>query len=288
MPSAKKPVPNQPPVGARKPAVEARRPAPPWLVLICVAAVALAAVIPYLNSLHGELFFDNESIILKNWIVNSKTTLSVIFSVNYWEGTDSIPSNLYRPLTILSYHLQYPESAEDNPDNKIDPTPYHVFNLVLHAGNALLAFLVIWRLARVAKQFGGDRLNVLMAAFGAALFAAHPIATEDVTNVVGRADLFVMFFLLCGLLLHISASTRTGMAATALYLAALPLIALAMLSKENAIAIVPIFAAFDILFLFPRRKGGPRSPSGHCEGLRFPTHVTSSSSPCGSLRDTLY
>jgi tetratricopeptide (TPR) repeat protein len=238
------------PDGAKKPfkVPDQRRRAPFALTAICLAVVACAALVPYANSFNGELFFDNLHIIKENPVVTKEANLSKIFSSNYWAGKNT--SNLYRPLTILSYHLQYVnfECGED-------PQPYHIVNFLLHTANALLVFFVLLRLARTAGKFGDDSLNVLLAAFGGALFAAHPITTESVTNVVGRADLLVMFFLLCGFLLHMAGVRKPGKGAIAYCLGAAVCLGLGMLSKENAIAGIAVFAAYDVLFVFPRREG---------------------------------
>ena len=45
------------------------------------------------------------------------------------------------------------------------------------------------------------------AFFVAALFGTHPVATESVANIVGRADLFATLWLLVGFLCYVKATT---------------------------------------------------------------------------------
>ena len=140
-----------------------------WLFL----GLGLLILIFYANSFSAGLLFDSEVIIKTdprlrglNWI-----NLRNIFTRNYWWPTDE--SVLYRPLTTLTYLLNY--SILGNGENA---GGYHLLNFLLHWANAWLVFLIIRRLA--------GRLDV--AALAAALFAVHPVNTEAVTNVVGRAD----------------------------------------------------------------------------------------------------
>ena len=224
---------------------ERRRHASSTIVTAAVLLVAVAAVLSYANSLSGEFFLDNAALIQDNPIVNKAEMAGKIFTSHYWAPKQA--SNLYRPLTILTYHLQYVTfETGDRPES------YHVFNLVLHVSNALLALWVLLSLSRMLSVFADDRLNVLFAGFGAALFAAHPIATEAVTNIVGRADLLVMFFILLGFALHLRGGRARGAAAVWCHIGAALCMALALLSKENAIAMVAVLAAFDFLFLRPR------------------------------------
>lgn len=234
--------------GERRPRrFEARRPRAPFaLTVICVFVVLCAAVISYANSLDGELFSDNALIIKESPIVTRPGNADKVFTAAYWAMHTA--QSLYRPLTIWSYRVQYLGfGSEDN------PRPYHAANLIIHALNALLVFAVLARLARTARSFGeDDRLNVLFAAFGAALFATHPVATEDVANIVGRADMLAMLFLLCGLWLHMRGSGKRGGMFWHV-IAGLCLLG-GMLSKESAIAMAGIVAAYDVIFLLPRKE----------------------------------
>lgn len=220
------------------------------LIFAALVAVALAAAIPYLDSLDGEFFFDNSLIIVKNPIITLDTNFNRIFTTNYWAYIGN--ANLYRPLTLLTYWWQYHTFKAGN-----SPFPYHFVNFVLHIVNSMLVFLVLLRLARVAGKFADDGANLVLALVGGAVFATHPINTEAVSNIVGRADLLVMFLFLCGFLLHTYGSRREGPLALLFYAPAALCQSLGMFCKENAIALIALCAAFDLLFVLPRRGQVP-------------------------------
>ena len=82
----------------------------------------------------------------------------------------------------------------------------------------------------------------------AALWAVHPIATEAVTNIVGRADLLAALCVLGGLLLYRRAIAFAG---RSLAVAAVALFAIALagvLSKENAAVLPGLMLLWDLSF----------------------------------------
>jgi tetratricopeptide (TPR) repeat protein len=112
-----------------------------------------------------------------------------------------------------------------------------VVNLALHWANAVLAYLLALAL-----------VGVFWPAFWTGvLFAVHPVATEAVTNVVGRADLMATLAVLAGLLLYARARQCRGVRALP-WLAGLGVAALAgVLSKESAVALLGLMVAWDLL-----------------------------------------
>lgn len=104
----------------------------------------------------------------------------------------------YYPVRQLSFAVDYAIWG-------LDPAGYHLTNIVLHATNTALVFLLILRAIRrflpehdQTDEGGGDTGGVLAAAFGGAMFAIHPVVVEPVTWVSGREELLmVLFGLLC-------------------------------------------------------------------------------------------
>lgn len=145
-------------------------------------AVLLLVFLTYLPALAGPFQFDDYGVIVQNPQVHGLAA--------WWQSMPGI-----RPLLKLSYALNRSLSP--------DPFGFHLFNVVLHALNALLVWAVAaqW-LRRLAPR---SRQPLLCAGAVALLFALHPAATEAVTYVSGRSVSLMAFFYLAAMWLHFQA-----------------------------------------------------------------------------------
>ncbi|KFB36955.1 AGAP009112-PA-like protein [Anopheles sinensis] len=148
--------------------------------------------------------------------------------------TDSGSHGSYRPLCVASFKLNYLLDG-------FKPFGYHLVNVLLHS----LATGLVVKLARhilPAARSG--------AAVAGLLFAAHPIHTEAVAGVVGRADLTGCIFYLLTLLAYIRhvrwrqwGDGRQWLALVATLLLA----GAAVLCKETAVTALVVCAIYDII-----------------------------------------
>ncbi len=181
--------------------------------------VFLVAVAVYLNSLAGEFVFDDTSVIQSNPQIRSLgwTNLTQIFGSHYWQ-TVAGQGGLYRPVVILSYALNYAAGG-------LDPWGYHLVNVVLHALAAVLVYAVIEELFREAR----------FSLWSGLLFALHPIRTEAVAYLTGRAEILAALFFLAAWRCHLLG--RWALGAGAFLLAAL--------SKESAFTLPAVLLLGD-------------------------------------------
>jgi len=218
------------------------RPASPsWQTLAGIALLlGVATLFTYSNSFSAGLTLDNRVVIgqdprLKAWTLNN---LRLIFTENYW--WPSAASDLFRPLTTLSYLVNY--SVLGCRDN---PAGYHWVNFMLHWANACLVLVVLNRLTG----------RIRLSGFAAALFAVHPVNVESVTNIVGRADLLATLSILIGGWCYLR-SAESGGWRRILWLAGLGIAACAgVLTKESAVMIVVFVGLYDLLWRLPRLGG---------------------------------
>ena len=211
--------------------------ASPWKLYALKHALPLAAIIAftflaYSNSLNALFLFDNAPAILKDTRIHSVTAehLHRILAETYWEGS---PDILYRPLTTLSYLFNYAVLG-----NATNPAGYHWFNLILHAANIALVY------ALGLAIFGWIPAALLLSA----VWGLHPVLTESVTNIVGRADMLAAFGVLAATLCYRMALRSSG-ARYAAWIAAIGLaITVGIFSKESAIVVVAVMALYEFTF----------------------------------------
>ena len=123
-------------------------------------------------------------------------------------------------MVMLSYALNYAVG-------ELDPAGYHLVNVLLHAANAALVFLIIEELFA----------NRVFAVWSGLLFALHPIRTEAVAYVVGRAETLAALFFLAAWWCYLRRRPAAGAAA---FLAA-------VLSKESAFTFVAVLPLSDYI-----------------------------------------
>ena len=206
-----------------------------WPKFVGLGALIL---IVYANSFTAAFVFDSVPIIQDDPRLRqlSLGNLEKIFTLNYWWPSQYTP--LYRPLTTLSYLVNYAVLG-----NGESVAGYHVVNFLLHWINAWLVVVIVRRLS--------GRLDV--AALTACLFAVHPVNTEAVTNVVGRADLLATLCVLFGGWCYLK-SFEDG-ARWKLWLGLLAVTAcLGVVAKENAVMIVGFIALYDFLWRWPEKS----------------------------------
>jgi tetratricopeptide (TPR) repeat protein len=213
-----------------------------------IAALCLLTLLVYANSLRAGFTLDNKGLLIEDARLRSASAENVrqILDHTYWWPKGE--SGLYRPVTTLSYLFNYSVLG-----NSGEPEGYHWVNLLLQCGNVLLVYALALRLWR----------EFWPSVFTAALWATHPVLTESVTNIVGRADLLAGMAVLGGLLIYLRSREAAGWRRWA-WLAALLLVsAIGMFSKESA-AVLP---AVIVLYEFSRRKLWGADASGNS---RFP------------------
>jgi len=134
------------------------------------------------------------------------------------------------------------------------PAAYHVVNVLIHALNACLVFLVIRRLLEMAKW--SERQVRFAAAAGALVFLVHPLQTESVSYIAGRSESLAATFLLLAYAVFLY--DRQGAISWSRALAVIVLFGLAVKTKEIAVSLAGILLLTDILGPGALAFEGPR------------------------------
>lgn len=207
-----------------------------------IAGLMVLVLAVYYNAIFGGINSVDDSRILERYGVNGYLTLKDIL----------VPGNgfYYRPLIELTYFLDYRFWG-------LDKSFMHLENIVFHACNTLLVYLIARRVAKFQQQ------NLSVFPFlSAALFALHPINTEAVSWIAGRTDPLAAVFVLIATLCLLIYLENNNLAAL---LASLTACALGSLAKETAILFLPMGLFFLLRWppvfktksttLLPRKTG---------------------------------
>jgi hypothetical protein len=217
---------------------------------LAVALVVLAALVPYIATLHfGFVAWDDPQNVFANRAYNPPTFANI---AHLWNIKDPY-FQLYVPVTytawgIIAEFASGPTSISVDgiwPATHLDPFWFHAANLLSHTLAAVALWLVLRRL----------RFPPLSAGAGAIFFAVHPMQTDAVAWVSGLRDvlsgalaLLALWQLLCAVPPD-DASPRT-LDLPAAIIASICFL-LAILAKPT-VALLPITAVGLLWFYDPR------------------------------------
>ncbi len=173
-----------------------------------VAAIILAAALPYLPALGGGFVWDDEPLITANPLLQTLSGLAEI-----WSGSRTAD---YFPVTNTVFWVEH-HLFGDN------ATGYHALNILLQAANALL----LWRVL--------GRLQIPGAFLAALIFAMHPVHAESVAWISELKIVLSMFFFLISALCFFEIEEQRFLNRGVAYAASLVAFLLALLSKTQVV-----------------------------------------------------
>src|SRR5687768_15698809 len=161
-----------------------RSPWPAAAILFC------GVVMAYSGSLHAPFVYDDTLAIAENQTIRRLWPLTDVL----WPQGEGGLTVSGRPVLNLSLAINYALSGTRE-------WSYHVFNILVHAGSALLLFAITRRTIARCQAGVGTRVSVergpaaeslapvaLQIGFAiAALWSLHPLLTQAVTYTVQRA-----------------------------------------------------------------------------------------------------
>jgi Flp pilus assembly protein TadD len=146
-------------------------------VVLCLLLVVATLALYNPASRHPFVNYDDDRYV----VLNSHVRAGLVWSTIAWSFTSTEQAN-WHPLTWLSHAL-------DCQLFHLNPAGHHYSNVLLHALNAVLLFLMLeWTTGSTGRS--------LMVA---ALFALHPINVESVAWIAERKNLLSMLFFLVAL-----------------------------------------------------------------------------------------
>src|SRR3989339_491597 len=204
--------------------------------LIKLILLIAVPIIAYTNSLQNTFVYDDVFTITDNYFIRNWGNFPVFFTDDYFKYSGEVT---YRPVVTFSYFIDYSIWH-------LNPVGFHLTNILLHAVNVVLVYLLV---SAVSRSRTASFLTSI-------LFALHPVLTETVNGISYREDLLTTTFFLSSILLFIqSAIVRLSAhdkvrnpqskIANCLYPLSLFSYLLALCSKEVAITLPLIIFLLD-------------------------------------------
>lgn len=150
----------------------------------------------------------------------------------------------YQPISWLTHALVYEFWG-------MDPTGYHLVNVLLHIANAMLLYALIIALLRqtwAAAERVNERHLTAAAAVGVLFFAVHPLRVEAIAWATERQELVCGFFFLSSLLAYVRmcAADRTVQPRRTWYVLSVCCFVLSLISKAAGLTLPLLLLIADV------------------------------------------
>jgi hypothetical protein len=198
-------------------------------VLLAGVVICLAAVLPYVSTLHNyfvrddfgvvQLLADKPAGYFPRWFVSS-------WMDDIW---GHVPDEI-RPFPALSYQITALGGAAS-------PFLHHVLNVALHAANGLMVLAIALQVVRLSVPGG---------TLAAAVFVVLPVHGESVAWITGRVDSMPALFYMTGFWAF-ARWRDNGSQSRPLYALSLSMLFVALFTKQTTITMVATLAAWDLL-----------------------------------------
>lgn len=188
----------------------------------------LLCVLTYGNTLRNKFVYDDTATVVENHFIKNYRYFPKIFTRDYFLLSKE---SSYRPVVTLTYFLDYGLY-------RLNPAGYHLTNLLLHLACVLLIYKVFTLL------LGGEKAFWL-----ALLYLTFPVNSEAVNAISFREDILVVLFGFLSFLMYLRSKNKK-----AFLLPSVLFYLLAMLAKENGIALLFLFLAWEFVCSGSRKE----------------------------------
>ena len=200
----------------------------PWLQ---VALIVVLTIIAYLPALNAGFIWDDDSHLTQNPCIIGPLGFKEI-----WISSHAY----YYPLVLTTFWVLHKFVG-------LNPLPYHVLNVLMHAGSAVL----LWRVLQQLKVRG--------AWFGAALWALHPVMVESVAWITELKNTQSCFFYLLSILFFLKVDSANSEPQERRWRFCLSLLFFAMaITSKSSTVMLPVVLGLCLWW----RRSSVNCPSG--------------------------
>jgi tetratricopeptide (TPR) repeat protein len=207
-------------------------------ILLAFGVLLCAAWLPFYQAVLGEfLEWDDDINITENQNIQGLDGRRLA-----WMFGNADYAMRYKPLSWLVWAITYKICGSR-------PAGFHAVNLLLHAVNTGMLFLILAKLLHgIAGRSGDDcrpwRVEIA-AGVGALLWAWHPLRVEPVAWITGMPYGLALFFLLLSWLLYMQYADRPSKDSWKYYAGSVASLCLAVLAYPVGVLFVAVPLALD-------------------------------------------
>lgn len=153
--------------------------------ILFIFLIIAAGFSVYFNSLDSDFIWDDEILVRDNPYIRSWSGVKDVFTKDIGTGYGK-RYEFYRPIQMLTYIIDYSFGG-------LNVRAYHITNTLLHI---LVALAIFWLINILYS-------NQLVSFLASIFFITHPVHTEAVTYISGRADLLASLFILLSFITYL-------------------------------------------------------------------------------------
>ena len=220
---------------------------------LAIVIIFIISCVVYAGTLFNGFVYDDVPQVLENlWIIDF-TKIPKIFTSSAWSFMGEEQSfHYYRPMMHTIYTIEYMLFT-------LNPLYWHLVNIVFHALNGVLVFLVASVLLTPVESSDVGAVNrglkerfPVLPFVAALFFALHPVATESVAWVAAIPELSYAAFALLSFYLYIKSSREPSAERSThsfllspSYLLSLVFFFVSLFCKEPAMMLLLVLFAYD-------------------------------------------
>jgi len=214
--------------------------------LLHILVISILGLLIYSNTFNVPFTFDD-----KPNIANNPAIKNIHLLLDAAQAKAGILDPLLKP-AMASRIVGYATFALNYRVHGLSVFGYHLVNIVIHLGNAVLVYFLAILLLEAATAASpdspenGEGTSRLIAFLSALLFVSHPVQTQAVTYVVQRFASLATFFYLLSVFGYLK--SRSGCKMQPYYMISLASAVLAMKTKEFSFTLPFVLGLIEIMF----------------------------------------
>ena len=195
------------------------------ITIILILLVIGGAI--YANSFKNEFLFDDLTHVVRNTAIRSFGNIPSVFQheLTYFSGEEG--GKFYRPFESITFMVDYFLWG-------LEPVGYHITNTLLHVAVCILLFFLMNSILK----------DAVLSSFISILYLVHPVHTEAVTYISGRADSISTFLLLLMIILQCKYWISDKRQEKILYYSSIIILFIAALFTKESALIFPVLLMF--------------------------------------------